>query len=133
MTCKNCSGKFFAMSYTSTSVENDMDHAHMSYKFHIMVLMLARGLTPLLPSNVQRLGIHSCGVLLSCIMCTKQILSFLSPYFGSTEMSYSSDPLSSLLLLDLFVDIGFLLAVRMLPDLSLSLKLLLSQSIVQVW
>jgi hypothetical protein len=47
-------------------------------------------------------------------MYTKQLLSSLSPYSGSTEMSDSSDPLSSLLLLDLSIDIGFLPAVGLL-------------------
>jgi hypothetical protein len=83
---------------------------------------------------LQKLDIHSYDVLLSCITYTKQLLSSLFPYSGSVEMSYSSDPLSAPLLLDLSVDIGFLLAVQgCLQGLYLSLELLLSQRILQVW
>jgi hypothetical protein len=92
-----------------------MDHAHVSYKSHTMALLLAMGLAPLFPSNAQRLDIHSYDFLISCITYTKQLLSSLSPYFGSIEISNSSNPLSAPLLLDLSVDIGFLLTAGLLP------------------
>jgi hypothetical protein len=79
-----------------------------------MVLLLERGLKPLLRSTTQRLDICSYGVLISCITYTKQLLLSLSPYSGSTEMSYSSYPISTLLLLDLSANTIFPLAVGML-------------------
>jgi hypothetical protein len=42
--CKNCNMNFLVLSYTSASLDNDMDHAHASYKSRTMVLLLARGL-----------------------------------------------------------------------------------------
>jgi len=51
-----------------------------------------------------------------CTTCTRQLLSYPSPYSGSTKMSGSSDPLSTLLSLDLSVDIGFLPTIGMLAE-----------------
>jgi hypothetical protein len=70
-----------------------------------MVLLLA----PQLPSTMKKLGIHSYDALISYIMYTKQLFSYLFPYSGSVEMSYYSYPPSTRLLLDFSVDTGFLL------------------------
>jgi hypothetical protein len=105
---KNCSTNFLALSYTYASLDNDMDHSHVSYKSRTMVLLLERDLATLLPSTTQRLEIHSYNFLMSCITYTKQLLSSLSPYSGSIEMLDSSYPLSTPLLLDLSIDTSFL-------------------------
>ena len=42
------------------------------------------------------LGIHSCGVLSSCMWCTKQLLVCPCSYSGSAEMLSSSNPPSVL-------------------------------------
>jgi hypothetical protein len=39
---------FLVVSYTFASLGNDMDHAHASYKYRTMVLLLEMGLAPLL-------------------------------------------------------------------------------------
>jgi hypothetical protein len=80
--CKNCNMNFWVLSYTSASLENDMDHAHAFYKSRTMVLLLARGLVLLFPYTAQKLDIRSYGVLLSCIGYTKQLLFSLFPYSG---------------------------------------------------
>jgi hypothetical protein len=49
-------------------------------------------------------------------MCTKQLLSSLSSYFGSTEMLGYSYPFSALLLLDLHIDTDFIPAIRFLVE-----------------
>jgi hypothetical protein len=59
------------------------------------------------------LGTHSCGVLLSYMWYTKQLIFSPYSFFGSVEMLNSSDPPSSPLLLDLYSDIGSLLVIRM--------------------
>jgi hypothetical protein len=73
---------FLVSSYTSTSLDSDMDHAHMYYKSLTMVLLLARGLTPLFPCTAQKLDIRSYGVLMSYIAHTKQLIFSLFPYSG---------------------------------------------------
>jgi hypothetical protein len=88
----------------------------VSYKSRTIVLLLARGLEPLLPSTVQKLDIHSYDVLMSCITYAKQILFFLFPYSCSFEMSDSSDPPSTPLLLGLSTDTGFILDVGLLVE-----------------
>jgi hypothetical protein len=97
-----------------------MNHAHVSFKCRTMVLLLERGLAPLLPSTAQKLDIHSYDVLLSCIAYTKQLLFCLFPYSGSLETSDSLDPPSAPLLLGMSIDIGFLpvawLLAEPLPD-----------------
>jgi hypothetical protein len=80
--CKNCNMNFLVLSYIFASLENDMDHAHASYKYPTMVLLLERGLEPLFPYTAQKLDIYSYGVLMSCIGYTKQLLFFLFPYSG---------------------------------------------------
>ena len=101
---------------TSSSLENDMDHAHVSYRSQTMVIMMEKGLVLLFPCTTSTLDIHSCGVLLSCMWYTKQLLFSLCLCFGSIEMWGSSDPLSSPLLLDLSFDIGSLLVIRLLEE-----------------
>jgi hypothetical protein len=54
------------------------------------------------------LGIHSYGVLLSCMWYTKQILFGPYPYSGLDEILSSSDPPSAPLWMDLSFDIGSL-------------------------
>jgi len=81
-----------------------------------MVLLLARGLVALLPSTAQKLDIHSYDVLLSCITYTKQLLFSLFTYSGSVEMSNSSDPPSTPLLLDLSADTDFLLVAGIVTE-----------------
>jgi hypothetical protein len=114
--CKNSNMKFLVLSYTSASLDNDMDHAHANYEFCTMVLLLERGLEPLLPSTAQKLDIHSYDLLLSHIAYTNQILFSLFPYYGLVEISYSSYPPSSPLLLDLSVDTSFLPVVGLLAN-----------------
>jgi hypothetical protein len=73
---------FLVLSSTFVSLENDMDHAHASYKSHTMVLLLEIGLEILLPYTTQKLDIHSYGVLMSCMGYTKQLIFYLYPYSG---------------------------------------------------
>jgi hypothetical protein len=80
--CKNCNMNFLVLSYTSSSLDNDMYHAHASYKSRTMVLLLARGLAPMLPFTVQNLDMCSYGVLLFYIAYTKELLFSLCPYSG---------------------------------------------------
>jgi hypothetical protein len=85
-----------------------MDHSYEYYKYHTMVLLLARGLEPLLPNTTPKLDIRSYDVLLSCIVYTNQLLFSLFRYYVSVEMSYYSNPPSNPLFLDLSVDTSFL-------------------------
>jgi hypothetical protein len=80
LTCKNCNMNFWVLSYTSTSLNNDMYHAHVFYKSHTMVLLLEKGLVLPFPYTARNLDIHSYGVLMSCIGYTKQLLFSLYPY-----------------------------------------------------
>jgi hypothetical protein len=82
LTCKKCSMNFWVLCYTSASLDNDMDHDHVFYKSHTMVLLLAKGLVLMFPCTTRKLDIHSCGVLLSCMWYTKQLLFFFCPYSG---------------------------------------------------
>jgi hypothetical protein len=86
-----------------------MDHAPISYRFHTIVLLLAKGLAVLFPCTARMLGIHSYGVLLSYMWYTKQLLFFPYPYSGLAEMLSSSNPPSTPLWMDLSSDIGSLL------------------------
>jgi hypothetical protein len=49
LTFKKCNMNFWVLSYTSASLENDMDHAHVFYKYRTMVLLLAKDLVLLFP------------------------------------------------------------------------------------
>jgi hypothetical protein len=73
---------FWVLSGTFASLENDMDHAHVFYKYLTMILMLENDLVLLFPCTVRKLDIRSYGVLLSCMWYIKQILFSLFPYFG---------------------------------------------------
>jgi hypothetical protein len=91
----------------STSLSNDMDPGLVSYKFLTIVLLLVMDLAFLLPYTARMLYICSCGILLSCLWYTKQIL--VCPYFcsGLTGMLISSNPPSYRQWLDPSTDIGF--------------------------
>jgi hypothetical protein len=77
-----------------------------------MVLLWEKDSVFLSPSTAQRLGTHSYDFLLLCIMCTIHFPSSPFPYFDSTEMSGSSDMLSSLPQLDLYSYTNFPLTAR---------------------
>ena len=80
----------YALSGISTSLDSDMDHALMSYISHTIVRLMVKGLAVLFQCTMQMLGICSCGVLLSYMWYTKQIL--FCPYSCSVliEMLDSS-------------------------------------------
>jgi hypothetical protein len=63
-----------------------MDHVRVFYRSCTMVLLLEKGLVALFPCTVQKLGTHSCGVFLSYMWYTKQILSSLFPCSILVEM-----------------------------------------------
>jgi hypothetical protein len=90
-----------------------MDHAHVSYRSHNIVLLSTKGLAVMFPCTVRMLGTHSCDVLLSYMWCTKQLIFFPYSYSGSVEMLNCSDPPSTHLLLDLSFGIGSLLVVKL--------------------
>jgi hypothetical protein len=127
---------FLVLSYTSTSLENDMDHAYAYYKSCTMVLLLARGLAPLFSCTAKKLDIRSYGVPLFYIAYTKQLILFIFPYSGYVEMLYSSNPPSSPLLLDLSVDTSSLPVAGMptepLPEFGTSVFLKDTSSVVIV-
>jgi hypothetical protein len=93
-----------------------MDHAHVCYRSHTIVLLLAMGLEFLLPCNTWMLDIHSYGVLLSYMWYTKWLI--FCPYlcFGLARMLSSSHPPSTLLWSDLSSNIGSLLVVGFLLE-----------------
>jgi hypothetical protein len=62
------------------------------------------------------LSTHSCDVLLLYIQYTKQILFFPSLCSNLNEMSYSSDILSTLLQLDMYVYINYPPIARFLAE-----------------
>jgi hypothetical protein len=68
---KKINMNFLVLSYISASLDNDMDHSHVSYKSCTIVLLLVMGLVPLSPYTVRKLEIHSYGVLMSYIGYTK--------------------------------------------------------------
>jgi hypothetical protein len=65
-----------------------MDHVHVFYIFHTMVLLWVRDLEILVPSTAQMLGTHSHDVLMFCIRYTRKPPSFPFLCYDSTEMSY---------------------------------------------
>ena len=107
LNCINCSMKFCIPFGTFVSLENDMDHAHVFYISLTMVLLLEKNVLLMLPCTAQKLDICSCGVLLSCMWYTKQLL--ICPYFfsGLAGMLSSSNPPSTLRWLDSSSGIGF--------------------------
>jgi hypothetical protein len=103
----------WVFSSTSASLENDMDNSHVSYISRTMFLSLEKGLVALFPCITRKLRTHSCGILLTSMWYTKQLLFSLYPYSTLVENGGSSDPPLSLLLLDLSYDIDSLLFVGM--------------------
>ena len=84
------------LSGISASSCNDKGRDPVSTIFHTIVLLLLMDLAFKLPYTVRMLDICSCGVLPSCMWCTKRLLVCPCSYFGSTEMLGSSNPLSIL-------------------------------------
>jgi hypothetical protein len=84
------------LSGISASSGRDRGHDLVSYKLHTMALLWVMGLEFLLPYTVRMLDICSCGVLLSCMCYTKELLVCPYSYSGSTEMLNSSSPHSTL-------------------------------------
>jgi hypothetical protein len=68
--------KFWVSSDTYSSLENDMDHAHVFYRSRTMALPLEKDLVLLFPCIARNLDIRSCGGVLS-YMWYKKNLSFL--------------------------------------------------------
>jgi hypothetical protein len=80
------------LSGISTSLCSDKGRDLVSCIFHTITLLLVADLAYLLPYTARMLGIHSCGVLLSYMRCTKQLLVCPCSYSGSAEMLDSSNP-----------------------------------------
>jgi hypothetical protein len=55
LTCRNYNMNFWVLFGTSASLDNDMVHAHVFYKSHTMVLLLAKGLVLMFPCTAQNL------------------------------------------------------------------------------
>ena len=90
-----------------------MDHSHVSYISHTIVLLMQKCLEVLFPCTARMLGIHSCDVFMSYMWYTKQILFCAYPCYGLVEMLSSSDPPLYPLWVDMSSDIGFLPFVRL--------------------
>jgi hypothetical protein len=86
LTCKSCNMKSLALSGIFASLDSDMDHAPMYYKSHTIFLLMAKGLVVSLPCTARTLGICSCGVLVSYMWYTKQILFCPYSCSGLIEM-----------------------------------------------
>jgi hypothetical protein len=110
------------MSGISTSFENDIDDAPISYRSHTIVILSKKVVEVMFPCTAQKLGIHSCGVLLSYMWHAKKIIFCPYSFFCLAKMLNSSDPPSAPLFLDLASDIGSLLVVRLLVELLLESK-----------
>jgi hypothetical protein len=92
LTCKSCNMNSYALYCILASLDSDMDHAPMSYISHTIFLLMEKGLVVLFPCTTRMLGIHSCGVLLSYMWYTKQLLFCPYSCSGLIEMLYSSGP-----------------------------------------
>jgi hypothetical protein len=92
LTFKKCSMNSWVFSSTFASLENDMDHAHVSYISCTMFLSLEKGLVALFPCTTRKLSTHSCSILLTSMWYTKQLLFSLYPYSTLVEIGGSSDP-----------------------------------------
>jgi hypothetical protein len=112
-TYKSFNMNSWVLSDTFASLDNDMDHSHVPYIYHTMVLLLAKGLVLLFPCTARKLGTHSSGVLLSYMWYTKQLLCSLFPDSDQARMLDSSGPPSIPLLSDLSYDTGSLPVVRL--------------------
>jgi hypothetical protein len=93
---------------------NDRDHSHVFYISHTMVLLKIKNLAYLILYTSQIMDGHSYDDLISFIMYTIHLL--FSPYLYSdlTEISSSSNLVSTLPQLDLSTYIDFPLTVRIL-------------------
>jgi hypothetical protein len=111
LTCKSCSMKSWVLYDTSASLDNEMDHVHVFYRYCTMVLLWEKVLVALFPCIVRMLGTCSCDVLLSYMWYTKQILFSLFSYSGLVGMRGSLDPPSTPIWLDMSFDTGSLLVV----------------------
>jgi hypothetical protein len=116
LTCKSYKMCSLALSDIYASLDNDKDHVCVFYISHTMVLLKIRGLLYPLIYTTQIMETHSYDDLLSCIMYTRHLLS--SPYLYSDliEMSNSSDLVSALPHLDLYIFTDFLLTVMLLAE-----------------
>jgi hypothetical protein len=79
------------LSSISASSCSEKGHDPVSCIFHTIVLPVVTDLASLLPCTPQMLGIHSCGVLPSCMWCTKRLPICPCSYSGSVEMLDSSN------------------------------------------
>jgi hypothetical protein len=79
------------LSGISTSFCIDKGRELVSCIFHTIILHVVVYLAYLFPYTTRMLDIRSCGVLPSCMWCTKQLLVFPCSYSGSTEMLDSSN------------------------------------------
>jgi hypothetical protein len=93
---KRCSMKSLELSGISASSCSDKGHDPISCIFFTTLLPMVTDLEYWLPYTTRVLGIHSCGVLLACMWCTKLLLICPCSYSGSTEMLDSSNPPSIL-------------------------------------
>jgi hypothetical protein len=96
LTYKRCNMNSLELSDTSTSSCSDKVHDSVSFIFCTIILPVVEGLAYMFPYTVRMLGIHSCGVLPSCMWCTKRLLVCPCSYSGSAKMLYSSIPPSIL-------------------------------------
>jgi hypothetical protein len=85
---------YLGLSGISASSCSDKGRDLVSCRFCTIVLLVVMDLAYLLPYTTRTLGIHSCGVLPSCMWCTKWLLVFPCSYSGSAEMLDSSIPQS---------------------------------------
>jgi hypothetical protein len=87
-----CNTNSSELSGISASSCSDKVRDLVSCIFHTIILPVVVDLEYLLPYTTRMLGIRSCGVLLSCMWCTKRVLVFPYSYSGSFEMLDSSNP-----------------------------------------
>jgi hypothetical protein len=92
LTYKRCNKNTLELYGTSTSSCSDKGCGLVSCIFHTIILLVVAGLACLFPYTARMLDIHSCGVLPSCMWCTKRLLIFPCSYSGSTETLGSLDP-----------------------------------------
>jgi hypothetical protein len=81
--------ELFGISASSCS---DKGRDPISFTFCTIILPVVADLAYLFPYTAQMLGIHFCGVLLSCMWCTKQLLICPCSYSGLAETLNSSNP-----------------------------------------
>jgi hypothetical protein len=91
-----------------------MDHDHVFFISHTMVLQMIRDFSYLFLYTTQRLDTHYYDDLFFSIMYTKHLLFSPYLYFDLTEMPSSSDNIKTLPQLDLSAYTNFILTVRLL-------------------